>query len=252
VVCDVGQGDAIVLRAGPAAAVVVDTGPDPVRVDRCLRRLGVRQVPLLVLTHFHADHVLGLPGVLRHRAVGRVLVGPLDEPVEQGTWVREVLRRARIPVTAAAPGTEWTLGPLRWRVLGPLRPFHGTASDPNNSSVVLRVRTRGVTALLTGDVEPVAQRALLAAGEPLAADVLKVAHHGSAAQDRAFLAAVRPRVAVTSVGADNDYGHPAPELLAELRGLGALGLRTDRQGDVALVVRDRQLRAVPRGTGSGR
>lgn len=69
--CQVGQGDATVLAVGGDAAVVVDAGPDPAAVDRCLRELGVRRVPLLVLTHFHADHVAGLPGVLRGRSVGR-------------------------------------------------------------------------------------------------------------------------------------------------------------------------------------
>ena len=70
--CDVGQGDATVLAAGDGTAVVVDAGPDPELADRCLRDLGVTRVPLLLLTHFHADHVAGLPGVLRGRAVGAI------------------------------------------------------------------------------------------------------------------------------------------------------------------------------------
>ena len=78
--CDVGQGDALVLRAGPGSAVVVDAGPDPRAVDGCLRRLGVERVPLLVLTHFHADHVDGLAGVLRRRDVGEVEVTRLADP----------------------------------------------------------------------------------------------------------------------------------------------------------------------------
>ena len=78
--CDVGQGDALVLNVARGEAVVVDTGPDPTLVDRCLRRLGVTRVPLVLLTHFHADHVEGLPGVLRGRAVGVVVTSPLDDP----------------------------------------------------------------------------------------------------------------------------------------------------------------------------
>ncbi len=85
--CDVGQGDALVLRAGPGSAVVVDAGPDPRAVDDCLRRLGVDHVPLLVLTHFHADHVDGVSGVLRRRSVGEVEVTRLaDPPGRGGGW----------------------------------------------------------------------------------------------------------------------------------------------------------------------
>jgi competence protein ComEC len=92
-----------------------------------------------------------------------------------------------------------------------------------------------VRLLLCGDVEPPAQLALLTTWTAGTVDVLKVAHHGSAYQSPALLAAVRPRVAVISVGADNDYGHPAPRTLRTLRRLGALVRRTDRDGTVAVV-----------------
>ena len=78
--CDVGQGDALVLNAGPGSGVVVDAGPDPALVDDCLRRLGIDEVPLLVLTHFHADHVDGLAGVVDGRRVGAVLTTRVLDP----------------------------------------------------------------------------------------------------------------------------------------------------------------------------
>lgn len=80
VMCDVGQGDALVLAAGGGSGVVVDAGPDPRLADRCLRELGITRIPLLLLSHFHADHVRGLPGVLRGRAVGAIQTTSLDEP----------------------------------------------------------------------------------------------------------------------------------------------------------------------------
>ncbi|MCZ9339770.1 MBL fold metallo-hydrolase, partial [Streptomyces sp. TRM76130] len=83
VLCDVGQGDALVLAAAAGTGVVVDAGPDPVLVDRCLRSLGITRVPLVVLTHFHADHVAGLPGVLRGRSVGAIETTGFAEPVDQ-------------------------------------------------------------------------------------------------------------------------------------------------------------------------
>jgi competence protein ComEC len=105
---------------------------------------------------------------------------------------------------------------------------------------VLAVATGGFRVLFTGDAETEEQLSLRAADDPglLRADVLKVAHHGSAYQDEGFLEAVAPRVALVSVGADNGYGHPSPVLLARLTRGGARVLRTDRQGDLA-VLRDR-------------
>ncbi|MEU1373194.1 ComEC/Rec2 family competence protein [Streptomyces triculaminicus] len=252
VACDVGQGDALALAAGPGAAVVVDAGPEPRAVDRCLRELGVARVPLLLLTHFHADHVDGLPGVLRGRAVGAIETTPFDRPAGQAAFVRREARRAGIPVTEAVPGERRRLGELSWEVLWP--PPAGTSAvaeeGPNDASVALLVRAAGLTLLLLGDLEPPAQRELREARPDLPpVDVLKVAHHGSAYQDPELLSGPRPRLAVISVGAGNPYGHPAARTLAALRARGAVVLRTDTDGPVA--VTDAAV-AVTRGQGRGR
>ncbi|HEY6744480.1 MAG TPA: ComEC/Rec2 family competence protein [Mycobacteriales bacterium] len=246
VACSVGQGDALVVHAGPGAAMVVDAGPDPVVVDGCLRRLGVRSVPLLVLTHLHADHVDGLTGVLRGRSVAEIDVGPSREP--PGGWreVEDGARGHQVPLRTVEVGERRQFGGLMVEVLGPDHPFHGTRSDPNNSSVVLRVATRGATLLLTGDAEVEAQDALVRSGAGLRADILKVPHHGSAYQSPAFLRAVQASVGVISVGLDNDYGHPSPALLHELDRLGIRAVRTDRDGDIAIRERDGRLAVVTR------
>lgn len=249
--CDVGQGDALLLPAGPGAAVVIDTGPDPVVLDRCLRRLDIDEVPLLVLTHFHLDHVGGLPGLVRGRRVGRLLTGPLDAPDAGAMIVDRVAAQLRLPVLSPPPGTHLDVGAVHLDVLGPRGPYHNTHSDPNNSSLVLRAEVGGVRILLPGDAEIEAQQDLLAAGADVRADVLKVAHHGSAYFAPEFLAAVHAEVAVVSVGAHNDYGHPSPVLLRALARLGVPLLRTDRDGDVAIAGRPGRLRAVARGTGTG-
>jgi len=138
-------------------------------------------------------------------------------------------------------------------VLAPGRTYHGTRSDPNNDSVVLRLEVAGSVVLLAGDVEPEAQIDLLASGADVRADVLKVPHHGSDHQSPAFLAAVGARVAITSVGAGNTYGHPSARTLDQLLGQGARSFRTDLDGDIALLHRDGQLRVVARhGTGTAR
>jgi competence protein ComEC len=238
VACDVGQGDALAIAAGPGAAVVVDAGPEPAAVDGCLRRLGVRAVPLLVVSHLHADHVDGLDGVVRGRAVAEIDVGPDREPAGGWATVLRAAARSDAPVRTVAPGERRELAGVTIEVLAPVRTFRGSRSDPNNDSVVLRVRTGGKTLLLTGDVEVEAQEAIVGAGVDLRADVLKVPHHGSAYQFAPFLEAVHASAGIVSVGEGNDYGHPSPLLLAELARLGVTVARTDRGGDIAIAGRD--------------
>ncbi|MFB8106085.1 ComEC/Rec2 family competence protein [Streptomyces sp. NPDC056007] len=256
--CDVGQGDAMVLAAGEGTGVVVDAGPDPRSVDRCLRDLGVTRVPLVILTHFHADHVRGLPGVLRGRAVGAVQTTSLDEPPEQAAFVRRTTAAARVAMVRAVPGERRRAGPLEWRVLWPRDGPGGAgvvkgAGGANDSSVTLHVRTGGgLTLLLLGDLEPPAQLRLLhsPAGLPQV-DVLKVAHHGSAFQGAGLLDSVRPRLALISCGADNPYGHPSPLTVDALRAAGARVLRTDTDGAIAVTGTGKELRAVGRSAGEG-
>lgn len=237
VACDVGQGDAVVLPVGPGSAVVVDAGPEPSTTDRCLRRLGVRAVPVLVVSHFHADHVGGVSGVFRGRRVAAVVGPAWPEPVAGRAVVREEAATRRAPFGVAGAGWSYASGALSMSVLAPADPQHGTRSDPNNNSLVLRARVHGVEILLTGDAEDEEQRALVEryGAAPLRASVLKLAHHGSAFQEPAFLSAVAPAVVLVSVGLDNDYGHPNAALLAGLVRAGARVLRTDHGGDLAVL-----------------
>ncbi|MFF9620320.1 ComEC/Rec2 family competence protein [Streptomyces griseosporeus] len=249
VMCDVGQGDAAVLAAGAGTGVVVDAGPEPRLVDRCLHRLGITRIPLVVLTHFHADHVAGLPGVLHGRQVGAIETTGFEEPPDQVEFVRREAARRNILLTRAAAGERRRVGGVDWQVLWPpggAAAAYGPAPDgPNDASVTLLVRSGGLRMLLLGDLEPPAQRALLrspAAALLAGVDVLKVAHHGSAYQDPALIRVVAPRLALVSVGADNPYGHPAPGTVAALRAAGAAVLRTDRDGTLAVTGADGRVR----------
>ncbi|GHA92773.1 MULTISPECIES: ComEC/Rec2 family competence protein [Streptomyces] len=247
--CDVGQGDAMVLAAGEGTGVVVDTGPDPRLIDGCLRELGITRVPLLLLTHFHADHVRGLPGALRGRDVATIQTTSLGEPADQAAFVRRTAATAHVPVVPAVPGERRRIGPLDWRVLWPTAGTGGAVpafvtEEPNDSSVTLFVRSGGLTLLLLGDLEPPAQRGMLRSYPALPrVDVLKVAHHGSAYQDAALLRSVRPRLALVSCGTDNPYGHPAATTLETLRAGGAEVLRTDTDGAIAVTGAGAGLRA---------
>jgi competence protein ComEC len=248
VACSVGQGDGLVLSVGPGSAVVVDAGPDPRLMDRCLRRLDVRRVPLVVLTHFHADHVAGLDGVLEGRQVQEILTSPLSDPQSGVAAVQRSADRAGVPIRAVQVGERTTIGPLSWQVLGPPEPvFADSESPPNDASVVLLVEVRGVRLLLMGDEERPSQAALRDAIPGLRADVLKVAHHGSSKQDTDLIDGLGARLAVISVGAGNDYGHPAGAALSLLARAGMQVRRTDLDGDVAVVVDgDGRLSAVTR------
>ena len=242
VACDVGQGDGLVVRAAPRSALVVDTGPDPVAMRRCLDQLHISDIPVLILTHFHADHVDGLPGVVAHRRIGQIWISPLASPADEAITVRRHAAQLGVPVRVPAVGSRGSVGDASWLVLGPSTshaPVQGTESaDQDDSSLVLAMDVAGVRLLLTGDVEPAGQQAILAGGADLRADVLKIPHHGSARQEPAFFAATRARVAIASAGLNNDYGHPAPRTVALARSLGMILLRTDTQGSVAITARD--------------
>ncbi|PLC12696.1 hypothetical protein AUQ48_11290 [Kocuria flava] len=252
-VCDVGQGDALLLRTGPARAVLVDTGPDPRALERCLRRAGIDRLDLVVLSHAHADHTGGLPALARGPAVTAVWysTAAAAPPPELAAALPGV------PAATPAPGTVRDLGPLRLTVLAPdppRRPGAGTAPDSaqeNNASLVLRAELTGPGGtgsswLLAGDLQEEGARALLRrAPGAVDVDVLKLSHHGARNGGTAIIDASRPRLAVASVGADNPYGHPHPAVLGHLERLGVPLVRTDRHGPVWILREGPRLRAVP-------
>ena len=239
VACDVGQGDALVLNAGPHAAVVVDAGPDPAAVDRCLDGLEIETVPLVVLTHFHADHVDGLSGVLDGRQVGAIETTRLLDPPDGVEEVDTIARGAGLTPAPAPYGVTRQVGEVTLQALWPHPDSPttgpGDGSTANEASVVLLVEVRGVRMLLTGDIEPEGQAVLARELPGLQVDVLKVPHHGSRYQDLPWLLSLGARTALVSVGADNDYGHPADTTLAPLEAAGMRVLRTDTDGDLGVV-----------------
>ena len=158
-------------------------------------------MPLVVLTHFHADHVDGLEGVLHGRRVGAIEVTSLADPVSGVRLVRRWRPGAGVPVQRAAYGESRRLGPLRWQVIAPSRPPSADSeSPPNDTSIVMLVETRGLRILLMGDEEDTSQARAAAETGGVRADVLKVAHHGSARQDPDLVRGLGARLAVISVG----------------------------------------------------
>jgi competence protein ComEC len=255
VVCDVGQGDGVVVASGPRRAVVVDVGPEPTSMADCLSRLDVRAVDAVVLTHFHADHVGGLAGVLEGWPVGELFVSPVPDPADGAEAVVRLGREHRIPVREVRAGDRLTWDTAEATVWWPARPIH-SGSLSNNGSVVLAVaagppvvpgeRDARVRALLLGDIEREAGRAILTSlrREPdwqeFAAeiDIVKTPHHGSSNLDEDLVRAVPSALAVVSVGEGNDYGHPTERHLALFEEVSSTVVRTDVHGDVALLPSD--------------
>lgn len=242
VACDVGQGDGLVLASGPGRAVLVDVGPEDGGIDGCLRRLGVRTLDAVVLTHFHDDHVGDLAAAIDGRSVGRILVTPVADPEWAARQVAEIAADHSVPVHTVAAGQRLELGEVTATAWWPARAVAG-GSAANNASIVLHVRIGEVTALLLGDIEQEAGHALRLAlrRDPAMAaaaadlDVVKMAHHGSSNLDEEFMDEIEAPVALISVGADNTYGHPTPTAVSWARSGGGRVLRTDEDGDIAVL-----------------
>lgn len=235
--CDVGQGDGLLVRLAEHRAMVIDAGPDPNAMRLCLKDMRIRQVPIVVLTHFHADHVNGLEGVLDTAQVGAIEVTDFAQPQPRAAFVHKAADAAQVPIRTAVTGEQTTDGEVTWQVLAPLEP-PSTESDspPNDASVVLLVRVRGVRILFMGDEETGSQTVLDRTYPEMSADVLKVAHHGSAKQDFDLISRIGARHAIISAGRGNQYGLPKASTLMALEQAGMQVHRTDRDGALAVVV----------------
>ena len=204
--CDIGQGDAMVINLRHHRGIVIDVGPDPQLMDRCLHQLGIKEIPLLILTHIHADHVGGLQGAKKNRIVGTTWFGNINA------------------------GTHAHIDNIDIDVKWPQRgDFDG---NPNNSSIAATFTSPDFTLFAAGDIEPPVQAQLLSRIGKV--DIYKVAHHGSRFQDLDLMRELSPVIAVISVGEGNSYGHPALSTIEALTQLHAKVLRTDVDGAVAI------------------
>lgn len=242
--CNVGQGDSMVINLNHGRAIIIDVGPDPVAEDRCLKSLGVKEVPLLILSHFHADHVAGLPGVLKSRKVNEVWISNNLEPLLESSRALTLLQGSKI--TTVQKGLTVQLVHLRLQVLWPessignFQNLPGEGSAINNSSIALLVDSQDWSLFTAGDLEPPAQATLV--NQIREVDIYKVCHHGSRYQDQQLMKVLSPQVAVISVGLKNSYGHPSPETIASLTRLGTQVVRTDIDGAIAITAQSHHLR----------
>ena len=250
--CNVGQGDGLAINLGNHEALVIDVGPDSKLMDKCLKDLRIERIPLLVLSHFHADHVHGLDGVLSGRKVSSVWVSNFDQPKSERDTA--VLLMGNIPIHQATTGEvvrfQSAKGQVEIQVLWPSKVqsnfdvLPGDGSAINNSSIALIITVGNLRIFSAGDLEPQAQAAMLALTKIAPVDIYKVSHHGSSFQYLPLLSALHPKIALISVGAGNSYGHPAASTVNALQSIGATVLRTDQDGalsvDGALKIRTKR------------
>jgi len=256
VLFDVGQGDSVLLELPRRQYVLVDAGPGPGTLLRYddnsraegswrprdlgaavvvpyLEREAIGRLRMLVVTHAHADHYGGVASVLAAVRVDTLALPPGRTADPRLASIVELARKRRTRVVEVARGRTMAFGSTSVRVLSPEREFARRCSE-NDASVVLSADLAGGSVLLTGDIEDAAEGRLLGA-RGIAADLLKVPHHGSdTSSTTEFLGRVLPSLAVVQTGEGNRHGHPGDDALGRIRRAGALVARTDLDGAVVV------------------
>ena len=237
--CDVGQGDATVIRSQSKIALI-DVGNDERKLERCLSQLGVTKIDLLVLTHFDQDHVGAADALLAKHQAQRVLISPFVDARPAANRAMLALKISGAEVFMAERGLTGTLGSVSWTVLSPERHALGS-EDSNDASISMFVEFDGFNLIAMADLGERGQMRIAkrvdawfdaeVSTEPL---ILKVAHHGSADQYSELLEHLSPDVSLLSVGATNGYGHPTEKTLSLLARAGSLICRTDELGSVSI------------------
>lgn len=226
---DVGQADAaLVVCQGKTMLIDGGNAADSNVMYAYLKKNGITHLDYVIGTHAHEDHIGGIPGALQYATVGKVYC-PVTSYNSSAfrNFVQAVSNRGA-SITVPSVGTSFSLGSASVKIIAV-----NTGSDPNNTSIVLRITFGSTSFLFTGDAEYEVEQALVSSGATLKSTVLKVGHHGSNTSTKySFLWHVMPEYAVISVGKGNTYGHPTEDVLSRLRDADTKLFRTDMQGDI--------------------
>jgi len=236
-VLDVGQGDAILIRVA-GQTVLVDTGDIGTRdkMVAYIKKEGITTIDKVIITHPHADHLGGIPGILENFRVGQIYDSGQTTTTALYRQYLSLVNKKNIPFTVVTPGTEIVIAnDIKLKIFAPTKPFI-TESALNNNSIVAKLIYNKFSILLTGDGEKDSEAHMLKSyGAELKSTVLKAGHHGSnTSSTPEFLKVVGPEAAIISVGANNDYHHPHPSTLKKYEQAKLKVYRTDQDGTVSI------------------
>jgi len=237
---DVGQGDAILIKAPGGQNVLIDGGPDKTVIKRLGENLPWwdKQIDLMILTHAHDDHTTGLIDVLKRCRVKKILyTGAVHNAPNYLAWLK-LVRDKKVPLIIIDKEQTINLSQeAKMEILYPGQSLlNKTLADLNDSSIIIKLIYGQNKFLLIGDASEKVETTLMANGADLSADVLKVAHHGSQySSSREFLEKVDPKIAVIMVGKDNDFGHPSLRTVKRLERAGAEVFRTDGRETIRIL-----------------
>ena len=244
---DVGQGDCTLL-ACDGKIMLIDCGEYQYldRVTDYLRSRGIKRIDCLVATHPHSDHMGGMAGIVDRFDIGRVIMPPLEDyETPTAVYFEKFLDACAdegCSIDIAEVGDVIELGDARAEIIAPA---HMGYEDLNDSSVSLVVTHGSNSFLLTGDAEAVSENEMLAGGRLRHVNVYKAGHHGSSSSSSAaFLAVVRPDIAVISCGRNNSYGHPSAYVLQRLSWYTDKIYRTDTEGTIVFESDGKVLRRI--------
>lgn len=236
---DVGQGDATLIKTPSGQKILIDGGPDNTIVNKIGKYFSFtdKTIDLIILTHAHSDHLVGLVEILKRYQVKKILYNGPAHPTPEFFQFLELIKKNNIPLAVPPAGQEYNFGEeVKLKILYPFTDLtNEKLEDLNQGSVVSQLIYKQTKFLFMGDLPAEQEKLLLEENFDLKSQVLKIGHHGSKySTGQELLVAVKPQIAVISVGKDNKFGHPALLTLYKLNQQVIKILRTDEKGDIKI------------------
>jgi len=236
---DVGQGDSIFIQTPTNQQILIDGGPDTSVVSKIGEQLEFydHHLDLVVLTHPHTDHIMGLIEVLKRYEVDYVMYNDLEVDYDYYQEWESIIDEKNIQILDPVGYSQMSFGEVNFKVIYPFEKIDFEPDDLNDTSIVLRLEYQDFTALFTGDATTEVEEEIIQHGDDIKIDVLKVGHHGSKySSSFDWLETVDPKYAVIQSGEGNKFNHPHKLTINKLTGLGIEILRNDELGDIIMQI----------------